>query len=119
MTKKKMKNFKTTIACILFSLAGAVAAQDRWDGPDKPKHVAASAISAVVVESIFAEDLPVLARFTIAMLPGAIKEMSDSRRGGSGISGKDFVANALGVGFGMAGYHIIVRHNYVGVELKF
>lgn len=111
---------KTLAALALCAAASApTLAQDRWDGPDKPKHVAASAISAVVVESLFAQTLHPLTRFGLAMAPGILKELADTRKGGSGISGKDIVADAIGVGFGMAGYHVVVRPNYVGVQFKF
>ena len=114
-----MSAIKLIAACALFAWASAASAQDSWTGADKPKHIAASAISAVVVEGLFAEDLPVLARFTLAMAPGAVKELADMRRGGSGFSWKDIGANALGVGLGMAGYHVIVKPGYVGINLKF
>ena len=114
-----MKAIKLIAACALFAWASAASAQDSWTGSDKPKHIAASAISAVVVESLFADTLTPVERFGLAMLPGVIKELADSRRGGSGISGKDFAANALGVGLGMAGYHVIVKPGYVGINLKF
>ena len=87
-------------------------------GADKPKHIAASAISAVVVESLFAQTLHPAQRFGLAMVPGVIKELADMRRGGSGFSGKDLVADALGVGLGMAGYAIVVRPGYVGFQIK-
>ena len=114
-----MKAIKLIAACALLSLTGAASAQDRWNGPDKPKHIAVSAFSAVVVESVFADSLTPLQRVGLAMVPGVAKELFDMRKGGSGFSGKDLVADALGVGFGMAGYHVIVRPGYVGINVKF
>ncbi len=111
---------KTLVALLLSAAAAYPAlAQDRWLGADKPKHVAVSALSAVIVESMFADTLNPAQRFWLAMLPGVVKELADSRRGGSGISGKDFAANALGVGLGMAGYHVVIKPGYVGINLKF
>lgn len=111
---------KTLVALLLSAAASApTLAQDRWNGPDKPKHVAASVVSAVVVESLFAQTLHPAQRFGLAMLPGIAKELYDMRKGGSGFSGKDLVADALGVGLGMAGYHVIMRPNYVGVQFEF
>ena len=111
---------KTFAALVLCAAASAPAlAQDTWNGADKPKHIAASAISAVIVESLWVEDLHWLARFTVAMSPGILKELSDMRRGGSGFSWKDVGADVLGVGLGMAGYHVVIRPNYIGVQLKF
>ena len=114
-----MKAIKLIATCALLALTGAASAQDSWNGADKPKHLAASAFSAVVVEGLFVQTLHPVERFGLAMLPGIVKEISDMRRGGSGFSGKDLVADALGVGLGMAGYHVIVRPGYVGINIKF
>lgn len=111
---------KTLVALLLSAAAASPAlAQDRWNGADKPKHIAASAISAVVVEGMFSNTLPPATRFGLAMLPGVAKELADMRKGGSGFSGKDLVADALGVGLGMAGYHVVIKPGYVGVNLRF
>lgn len=114
-----MKAIKTIAACALFALTGAASAQDRWLGADKPRHIAASAISAVVVESLWAEDLHWLARFTIAMAPGVLKELADMRRGGSGFSGKDIAADALGVTGVMVIHGVVIRPGYIGMNWKF
>lgn len=114
-----MKAIKIIAACAVFVWAGSASAQDSWTGADKPKHIAASAISAVVVESLFTETLNPAQRFGLAMVPGIGKELFDMRKGGSGFSVKDLAADAIGVGFGMAGYHVIVRPNYVGINIKF
>lgn len=114
-----MKATKLIAACALIAMTGAASAQDRWTGDDKPKHIAFSAVSAVVVESMFAQTLHPVERFGLAMLPGFAKEFADMRRGGTGFSGKDLVADALGVGLGMAGYHVVIKPGYVGINIKF
>lgn len=114
-----MSTLKTIAACALFACAAAASAQDRWLGEDKPKHVAVSAFSAVVVESLWVEDLHWLARFTIAMAPGVLKELADMRRGGSGFSGKDIAADALGVTGVMVFHGVVIRPGYIGMSLKF
>jgi hypothetical protein len=35
------------------------------------------------------------------MIPGVLKELSDSSKGGSGFSGKDLVADAVGAALGV------------------
>ena len=110
---------KTIAACALLAMSAAASAQDRWNGDDKPKHVAASAVSAVIVESMFAQTLHPVERFGLAMIPGIVKELADTRRGGSGFSGKDIAADALGVLGGMAFHGLVIRPNYVGVNVKF
>lgn len=114
-----MNTIKTIAACALLALTSAASAQDRWNGADKPKHVALSAISAVAVESMFTDTLNPAQRFGLAMLPGVAKEIADMRRGGSGFSGKDIAADALGVLGGMAFHGLVIRPNYVGVNVKF
>lgn len=93
--------------------------QDRWDGEDKPKHVAASAISAIIVESAFAKTLTPVERFGLAMVPGVLKEFADMRTGGSGFSGKDIVADIAGVLSGMVINGVVVRHGFIGINIKF
>ena len=116
-----MKAIKTIAACTILVCATAASAQDRWSGDNKPKHIAASAISAVVVESLFEQTLHPVERFGLAMLPGVAKELYDMRRGGSGsgFSGKDIAADALGVLGGMAFYGLVIRPNFVGINVKF
>ena len=114
-----MTALKTLAACALLAWAAAASAQDRWAGADKPKHVAVSAFSAVVVESLFAQTLHPVERFGLAMLPGVAKELADMRRGGSGFSSKDLVADAIGVASGMAFHGLVIRPGYVGINVKF
>ena len=110
---------KTLAACALFTCAAAASAQDRWNGADKPKHFAVSAVSAATVEGLFANSLSPLQRFGLAMAPGVAKELADMRRGGSGFSGKDLVADAIGAASGMALHGLIIRPGFIGFQLKF
>ena len=114
-----MKAIKLIAACALFALAGVASAQDRWNGADKPKHFAVSAFSAVVIEGLFAQTLHPVERFGLAMLPGFAKEVADMRRGGSGFSGKDIVADAFGVLGGMVFSGVVIKPGYVGINIKF
>lgn len=110
---------KLIAVCALLAWATAANAQDSWNGADKPKHIAASAISALIVESLWAEELPLTARFSLAMVPGVIKELADMRRGGSGFSWKDIGADAIGVASGMVFHGLIIKPNFVGINIKF
>lgn len=103
---------------LILAWASAAAAEDSWTGADKPKHIAASAISAVVTEALFDKHLAPLERFGVAMIPGVAKELFDMRKGGSGFSGKDLVVDAIGVGLGMGFYGIVIRPNYIGINIK-
>ena len=114
-----MNAIKLIAACALFAMAAAASAQDRWNGADKPKHFAGSAVSAVVVEGLFAQTLHPVERFGLAMLPGVAKELADMRRGGSGFSAKDLAADALGVICVMAINGLVIRHGYIGINVKF
>ena len=114
-----MKAINLIAACALLALTSAASAQDRWTGDDKPKHIAVSAFSAVVVESVFADSLTPLQRVGLAMVPGVAKELLDMRRGGSGFSGKDIAADFVGVLSGVAYHGLIIRPGYVGINVKF
>ena len=114
-----MKAIKLIAACTLLTLTGAASAQDRWNGADKPKHIAVSAFSAVVVESVFADSLTPLQRVGLAMVPGVAKELFDMRKGGSGFSGKDLAADLAGVFAGVAYHGLVIRPGYVGINVRF
>lgn len=91
---------KALIICIASLVAGSAAqAQDTWTGPDKKLHVAGS-FAVGVVAGIYVQDNKPLA-FGLAMVPGTVKELLDARQGGTGFSGKDMVANALGAALGV------------------
>ena len=109
----------SAVFALLMGAALAASAQDKWSGADKPKHVVASALSALVVEGVFSHRLEPVERLGVAMLPGLAKEIYDMRRGGSGFSGKDLGADLLGALAGMAFHGVVIRQGYVGVDIKF
>lgn len=84
-------------AALMFSTA---AHADEWLGRDKAKHAAVSFALGAGAQMILPEDKPVAA-FALAMMPGIAKELSDSRKGGSGWSNKDIVADAVGAAMGV------------------
>lgn len=89
---------------ILFAvaiLAVTNAHADDWTGRDKAKHAAVSFALGAGAGAIMPDNKT--EAFALAMLPGIAKELSDSRKGGSGWSNKDLIADALGA--------------YVGVQL--
>lgn len=86
---------KTIFALILLSLCIATApAQDSWTGSDKKLHFGVSTISGFVARSFFPNE-PIKA-IGLALVPGLLKELSDSRDTGNKFSGKDMTWNFLG-----------------------
>lgn len=88
-----------TIAVALMLTCSAAHA-DEWLGRDKAKHAAVSFALGAGAQMILPEDKPVAA-FALALMPGIAKELSDSRKGGSGWSNKDLVADAVGAAMGV------------------
>ena len=88
-----------TIAFALMTLCTTAHADD-WTGPDKVKHFGVSFALGAGAQMILPEDKPVAA-FAMAMMPGLAKELSDSRKGGSGFSVKDLAADAAGAALGV------------------
>lgn len=86
------------LAALLLSSASMAHADD-WRGPDKAKHLQVS-FAAGLLASLPTNDAG--KAFALAMAPGLLKELHDARRGGSGFSGKDLAADALGAGLGVA-----------------
>lgn len=110
---------------VLSALAGGIlvaacAAQparaDRWTGPDKAKHFAVSAGLGLAAAELARRDaLPCkgeLCAVAAATVPGLLKELSDSRSGGSGFSYKDMAFNIAGAYVGVKLHGVFVsRHN--------
>lgn len=91
-----MKKLLIATAILIANTAHA----DEWLGQDKAKHAAVSFALGAGAQMILPEDKPVAA-FALAMMPGIAKELSDSRKGGSGWSNKDLVADAVGAAMGV------------------
>ena len=84
--------------CCLAAHAGQP--NDRWTGQDKALHFGVSATLGFAAINQWPRE-PGKA-FAWAMVTGLLKEISDAQRGGSGFSGKDLAADALGAAFGVA-----------------
>ncbi len=98
-----------TVAC----LAGHAPAQaaDDWNGADKAKHFAVSAVLGTASAMHFENKWTA---FGVAMIPGVLKEITDSH-----FSSKDLAADALGAALGVQLGHWIVTRNGVGYRAAF
>jgi len=110
---------KRIIASIL-ALSATLAHADSWSTPDKPKHFAASVLwgagARIVCPSC--SDLEATALGTI---PGLVKEIQDStKRGGSGWSNRDLIADIAGayVGVKITGLIVSKRDDTVTVAYR-
>lgn len=98
----------TAIAVLAMFLCGEANAQDTWSGRDKRQHFAISFAAGVGCSQVFQG----ATAYGCAILPGLVKELSDSQEEGNKFSGKDMVANALGAYLGVrTGRWLIMRHN--------
>lgn len=97
---------------IVAACAAQPARADSWTGPDKAKHFAVSAGLGLAAAELARRDvLPCkgeLCAVAAATLPGLLKELSDSRAGGSGFSYKDMVFNLAGAYVGVKLYGVFV-----------
>lgn len=95
-----MTVYRTLGLCIIGLLACCPSwAQDSWSGPDKKLHFAFSAVVGFAAVNQWPDNKP--KAFLVAMAPGLLKEIMDAQRGGTGFSGKDLTADALGAAFGV------------------
>ncbi|MDO9226051.1 MAG: hypothetical protein Q8M09_17525 [Pseudomonadota bacterium] len=106
---KAFPSLFATAAC-LATFTSAQAADD-WGGADKAQHFAVSAVLGTASAMHF-EDKWVA--FGVAMIPGVLKEITDSR-----FSGKDLAADALGAALGVQLGHWIVTTRGVGYRAAF
>lgn len=107
-----MKTF-APLLMTLASLAGMTHAQaaDDWNDADKVKHFTVSAVLGTAAAMHFENKWTA---FGVAMIPGVLKELADSR-----FSGKDLAADALGAALGVQLGHWIVTRNGVGYRAAF
>jgi len=110
-----------TLAALLASLAllattAPARASDDWNGPDKAKHVAVSAVFGTLSAMHFENKWTA---FGVAMIPGMAKEIYDSGRANNHFSGKDLAADALGAALGVQLGHWIVTRNGVAYQAAF
>lgn len=88
---------------------------DCWNGEDKKIHFAVSAVAGLAAVNQWPESK--WKAFGVAMIPGFLKEVSDIK--GSGFSGKDLAADALGAAFGVLGGGWMITNTKVTYETKF
>ena len=74
---------------------------------DKVQHIVVSAGLGVVVAAA-KPDWTSGDQFLVAMIPGVMKETYDARKGGTGFSGKDLLADAAGAFAGVQGWRWLV-----------
>lgn len=92
-------------------LTSSAQAADDWNGADKGAHFAVSAVLGTAAAMHFEDKWTA---FGVAMIPGLLKELTDSR-----FSGKDLAADALGAGLGVQIGHWIVTRDGVGYRAAF
>lgn len=118
MTRRAWGLFVLLLCTILLALSAPLAyAQDTWNGPDKKLHFGVSALLGVAARSQW-PDAPVKA-WAWAMIPGVLKELSDSAKGGSGFSYRDLTADALGAVVGVAVVGLFVGPRSVSYQTRF
>lgn len=112
-----MQRFFNGIAAILAGLVlGALvtmnpAHADSFGTPDKVKHFAVSAALGAAATVATKSDSKAIA---LALAPGLAKELYDARKGGSGFSWRDLVADAAGAYLGVKLGGLIIRPRFVG-----
>jgi uncharacterized protein YfiM (DUF2279 family) len=95
------------ILCVF--CAGAVFAQDAWNGSDKKMHFGVSAVLGFAAGNQWPDNKPLA--IGVALVPGLAKEIADSAKGGSGFSYKDLIADTVGVVFGVYSAHWLLSRN--------
>lgn len=80
---------------LILALASASAFADSWGTPDKREHFVAS-VGWGAGARIICQGCTDLQATALGSMPGLIKEIQDTRRGGSGFSVKDLVADIAG-----------------------
>ena len=107
---------KHIIAAVL-AIAATQAHADEWTGADKQKHFAVQVVSGAAVRTIF-PSLTDTEAIAVATIPGVIKELHDSRSGGSGFSSKDMAWNLAGafVGVKLTGWMLTKQRDTVSVS---
>lgn len=105
------------IASIVLASASlnAVACKDSLSfEADKQKHFAVSVALGAAGRTL--SDDPYKA-FAIGIAPGIAKEVYDIKYGCASVY--DLAWDALGVGVGLTGTNIIIRHNFIGYKTPF
>jgi len=96
--------------------APAYAADDTWNSSDKLSHMAVSAALGTASGAYFENKWTA---FGVAMIPGVVKEIIDSRDRGNRFSGKDLAANAIGAAVGVQFGHWIITSRGLTFQSSF
>lgn len=83
----------------------AARAADKWTGDDKVLHLGGSAVLGVFASTMTRSEPTA---FAIAMIPGVLKEIQDSRTCGNYFSAKDLAYDALGAYLGVKFGHTYI-----------
>ena len=97
------------IAIALIVCLALPAYADSWGTPDKPKHFAASALWGAGAR-IICQGCNDWQATALGSMPGLVKEIQDSRPGGTGFSYKDMVANIAGAYVGQKLMGVVITH---------
>lgn len=98
--------FRTRITTLTLASALLISAPAfANDDSDKLKHAAVSFALGTASGAYFENKWTA---FGVAMIPGLIKEISDSQKSNNHFSGKDMAANALGAALGVQFGHWII-----------
>lgn len=84
-------------------------AQDTWTGSDKKLHFGVSFVLGYATGNQWPDNKPLA--IGVAMIPGILKEVADSQKGGSGFSSKDLVWDLVGATLGVYSAHWMIRRN--------
>ena len=104
-------SFKLPLIGLIFCCSGCTHfANDQWTGKDKAEHFVGSALLAATGTAYGDHQGWNEARRSFGLLfsvsMGAVKELYDSREGGSGWSWKDFSWDIAGAAVGYSAYHL-------------
>ncbi len=111
-----MKAIATLFAAVCLASFSSAWAADDWNGADKAKHVAVSAVLGTVSAMHFEDKWTA---FGVAMIPGVLKEIADSQQSRNHFSGKDLAADALGAALGVQLGNWMVTTRGVGYRAAF
>lgn len=108
---------KALIAIALAAASIGAQAQDKWTGQDKAMHFGVSFALGFATGNQWPQNKPLA--IGVAMVPGLLKEVSDSGKGGSGFSGKDLVADLIGATMGVYSAHWLIGRQDGKVALMY
>ncbi len=91
------------IAALMTACGTAEAVED-----DKKLHFGMSAVVGFAAVNQWPDNR--LLAFGVAMIPGLLKETMDAQSGGTGFSGKDMAANALGAAVGVLTGGLLIHY---------